>query len=230
MLESAAIEDNLTQKQALILASNSPRRRELLGLAEWPFEVRPADVDESVLADEDPKDYVLRVAAEKARVIGEQVSDGLVLAADTTVVLDGEILGKPHNAERAREMLSALRGREHWVYSGLSILNASTGETNSDLAASRVPMRNYSDEEMDNYIESGDPLDKAGAYGIQHREFRAVEGMQECFANVMGFPLCHLTRNLRKWGISLDVNMPAACQAHLDYDCPIFEEVLKWEH
>jgi septum formation protein len=230
MLESAAIEDNLTQKQALILASNSPRRRELLGLAEWPFEVRPADVDESVLVDEDPKDYVLRVAAEKARVIGEQVSDGLVLAADTTVVLDGEILGKPHHAERAREMLSALRGREHWVYSGLSILNARTGETNSDLAASRVPMRNYSDEEMDTYIDSGDPLDKAGAYGIQHREFRAVEGMQECFANVMGFPLCHLTRNLRKWGISLDVDMPAACQAHLDYECPIFEEVLKWEN
>lgn len=229
MLESPEIEDDLNQSQALILASNSPRRRELLSLAEWHFEVRPADVDESVLPGESPQDYVSRVAADKARVIGSQLDEGLVLAADTTVVLDGEILGKPHNPARARQMLTALRGREHIVYSGLALLNARTGESQHDLATSRVPMRDYSDAEMDAYIASGDPLDKAGAYGIQHKGFRAVDGMQECFANVVGFPLCHLTRNLRKWGLAFEVDLAVACQAHLDYECPIYEEVLQWQ-
>ncbi len=219
----------MNQGTPLILASSSPRRRELLSLAEWPFEVRAADVDERVLPGESPQAYVARVAADKARVVAEGLREGLVLAADTIVVLDGEIIGKPHTPEKAREMLSALRGREHMVYTGLTMLNARTGEMQDDLAASCVPMRNYSDEEMDAYIASGDPLDKAGAYGIQHKGFHAVEGMQECFANVVGFPLCHLTRNLRKWGFTFEVELHSACQAHLGYDCPIYEEVLEWK-
>ncbi len=219
----------MTNEKRLILASNSPRRKELLAFGDLPFEVRPADVDESVLPDEAPGNYVSRVAFAKAQLVAEALDAGWVLAADTTVVLDERILGKPHNAETARRMLRDLRGRSHDVFTGLTIMNAATGEQISDLAASRVPMRNYSDEEMEAYIASGDPLDKAGAYGIQHKGFHAVENMQQCFANVVGLPLCHLTRSLRKWNFAFDLDIPGACRAHFDYECPIFDEVLKWE-
>ena len=225
MAENEAMKNELS----LILASNSPRRKELLALGDWPFEIQAADVDESVLPNEAPRDYVARVAADKARTVAARLKAGWVLAADTTVVLDGAILGKPHNAETAREMLVDLRGREHDVFTGLAIINAANGEQMSDLARSRVPMRNYSDDEMEGYIASGDPLDKAGAYGIQHKGFHAVEGMAQCFANVVGLPLCHLTRTLRKWNFTFGVDIPGVCQAHLDYACPIFDEVLKWE-
>ncbi len=232
MLESADRDGEneiLNSNLPLILASNSPRRKELLALGEWPFEVRPADVDESVLPNEAPRDYVSRVAFDKAQVVASEINEGWVLAADTTVVLDGAILGKPHDADTARRMLKELRGHEHDVFTGLTIINAASGEQMSDLAASRVPMRNYSDAEMEAYIESGDPMDKAGAYAIQHKGFHPVEGMQQCFANVVGLPLCHLTRSLRKLMLNFEVDIPAACQAHLDYKCPIFDEVLAWE-
>lgn len=213
----------------LILASNSPRRKELLALGDWPFEIQAADVDESVWPNEAPQDYVARVAADKARTVAAGLKAGWVLAADTTVVLDGAILGKPHDAAHARRMLKNLRGREHEVFTGLTIINAENGDEISDLARSRVPMRNYSDAEMEAYIVSGDPLDKAGAYGIQHKGFHPVEGMAQCFANVVGLPLCHLARTLQKWNFKFGVNIPGVCQAHLDYACPIFEEVLEWE-
>jgi septum formation protein len=231
----ARISRNMAENKALnkdlrlILASNSPRRKELLGLGDWPFEIQAADVDESVLPNEAPRDYVARVAADKARVVAASFKAGWVLAADTSVVLDGAILGKPHNAETARRMLIDLRGREHDVFTALTIINAANGEKISDLARSRVPMRNYSDAEMDAYIASGDPLDKAGAYGIQHQGFHVVEGMAQCFANVVGLPLCHLARTMSKWNFDFGVDIPGVCQAHLDYACPIFEEVLQWE-
>jgi septum formation protein len=201
----------------------------MIALGALPFEVHPADVDERVLPDEAPRDYVARVALSKAQAVAKVLSAGLIIAADTTVVLDGRILGKPHEEDTARQMLRDLRGRTHDVFTGLTIMNAATGEQISDLAASKVPMRHYSDEEMETYIASADPLDKAGAYGIQHKGFSPVEGMQQCFANVVGLPLCHLTRSLRKWNFAFDAELSAACQAHFDYQCPIFDEVLTWE-
>ena len=215
--------------KALILASNSPRRKALLALGGRDFEVRPADVDESVQAGESPQAYVQRLAVEKAQKVAENLDSGLVLAADTTVADEGRILGKPEDAEAAREMLSSMRGKRHTVYTGLALLDAESGEVLGDLAISEVPMRDYGDEEMEAYIASGDPFDKAGAYAIQHEGFHPVENLKQCYANVVGLPLCHVQRNLDKLAQGFDVDIAAACQTHLGYECPVYAEVLNWE-
>ena len=216
-------------RKALILASNSPRRKALLALGGRDFEVRPADVDESVQAGETPQAYVQRLAVEKVQKVGKKLRAGLVLAADTTVADEGRIFGKPEDAEDAREMLSSMRGKRHMVYTGLALLDAKSGEVVGDLATSEVPMRAYSDEEMEAYIASGDPFDKAGAYAIQHEGFHPVVDIQQCYANVVGLPLCHAQRNLDKLAQAFDVDIAAACQTHLGYECPVYAEVLSWE-
>jgi MAF protein len=218
----------------IVLASNSPRRKELLALAGQPFEVMPADINEDVLPAEAPSDYVQRLARGKAHVIAarlaqEGMEPRLIVAADTTVVHEGEIIGKPVDAADAERILRALRGRSHVVYSGLCLLDSVSGREALELAVTPVPMRDYSDEEMKEYIASGDPLDKAGAYAIQNVEFHPVADFAGCFANVAGLPLCHLLRNWRKWGLQPEVDLPGACQAHLNYDCPVTESILSWE-
>lgn len=214
----------------LILASSSPRRKELLALTGLPFEVQAADINEDERPGEDPRAYVRRLAEEKAAKVAEAFvgQDVLVIAADTTVALDGRILAKPADAAEARQMLSDLRGRQHAVYSGFAVLHTASGALHSDVAATSVPMRAYSDAEMDAYIATGDPLDKAGAYAIQHAGFHPVEYLQGCRANVVGLPLCHLKRTMEQLHISLPEELPTACQAHLNYDCPVSEAILEW--
>ncbi|MEN8172814.1 MAG: Maf family protein [Chloroflexota bacterium] len=212
----------------LILASNSPRRRQLLSLFGWEFKVVPADVDESTREDEPPADYVRRLAAAKARAVGAQVgADGIIIAADTTVVDGAEILGKPVDAADAERMLNQLRGRSHQVLSALAVLRAADGRLLVDCCHTEVPMRDYDDAEMQNYIGSGDPMDKAGAYAIQHTGFHPVEKLSGCYANVVGLPLCHLTRTLGALGIRSDEQIPAVCQSTLNYSCPAFESILR---
>lgn len=215
----------------IVLASTSPRRKELLSLFGLPFEVMPADINEDVLPGEAPTDYVVRLAQGKAQAVADRLKDAaLVIAADTTVVYQGEIIGKPVDAADAERILRALRGRTHQVYSGLCILDTATGRQATDLALSQVPMRNYSDSEMSAYIASGQPLDKAGAYGIQNSSFHPVEAFAGCFANVAGLPLCHLLRNWQHWQLPVAMDLPAACQQHLNYDCPVSHSILQWEH
>lgn len=211
-----------------MLASNSPRRRQLLALGGWEFSVQPADVDETPLPGETPREYVLRLAESKARAVSlhSPPSDTLILAADTTVADGPDLLGKPADAAEAEAMLRRLRGRTHIVFTALALLRLSDGALLSDCCATPVPMRAYTHEEMKAYIASGDPMDKAGAYAIQHPGFRPVESLSGCFANVMGLPLCHLVRALRRWQIHPAVDLPQACQAALNYDCPVFEQVL----
>jgi septum formation protein len=214
----------------LILASNSPRRRELLGLTGLAFQVLPADVDETPLPGEAAADYVQRLAASKAQVVSAQSApEMLVLAADTTVVdatmVGNQILGKPVDDEDAGRMLRQLRGRNHQVYTAIALVR--NNELLVDCCGTEVPMRAYSDTEIQAYIESGDPLDKAGAYAIQHRGFQPVENLQGCYANVVGLPLCHLLRALKKYDIEITTDLPQACQAMFGYDCPIFEAVLQ---
>jgi MAF protein len=148
-----------------------------------------------------------------------------VIAADTTVVDGNQILGKPVDNEDAGRMLRQLRGRTHQVYTAIAVLQ--NGNLLVECCGTDVPMRDYDDAEMRAYIESGDPLDKAGAYAIQHAGFNPVEYLQGCYANVVGLPLCHLVRTLRKFNIHLAANVPAGCQAALGYECPIFEVVLQ---
>lgn len=209
----------------LILASNSPRRKELLSLLEWPFTVLPADINESRRAGEAPAHYVRRLACEKAQTIAAR-ENGLVLAADTIVVDGDELLGKPADATEARRMLAQLRGRVHQVLTGIALIDTETGQTFEDVCQTDVPMRRYSDAEITAYIATGDPLDKAGAYAIQHAGFHPVAGLEGCFASVMGLPLCHLWVGLRQFGRMPPEDLPERCQHWLDYDCPIFEMIL----
>lgn len=211
-----------------LLASNSPRRRQLLSLTGWTFTVQPAHIDETPLPAEAPAVYVLRLAEGKARAAAAAAQPGtLVFGADTTVADGLTILGKPADAREAEEMLRLLRDREHDVFTAIALCRAGSDEVFTDLCATRVPMRNYSDEEIDQYVRSGDPLDKAGAYGIQHAGFHPVERFQGCFASVMGLPLCHLLRTARKLGLQPQTNIPQACQDYLSYDCPISRAVLE---
>ncbi len=215
---------------ALLLASASPRRRELLALGGWTFTVRPTDAPEVPLSNETPADFVQRLSAVKARLTAAGLGAGaIVIGADTVVALDGRIIGKPADAQVAVETLRALRNREHEVYTGLTILDTRTGAAHTQLARSRVPMRNYTDAEIEAYVATGDPLDKAGAYAIQYQAFAPVarEAFQDCFANVMGLPLCHVLRALRRLGLEAALDLPAACQEFIQYECPVSEAILK---
>ena len=214
----------------LVLASNSPRRKELLRLGEWDFRVLPADVDETPLADEPADRYVLRLAEAKARAVAGLVgASEWIVAADTTVA-DGEhILGKPQDSAEAMSMLVSLRGREHQVYTAVTVLDPHTNRMRSELAVTDVPMRAYTTQEIRDYIATGDPFDKAGSYAIQHPEFRPVEALAGCYANVVGLPLCHLARALQALGQTSPASLAARCQTHLQYDCTVFSQVQKGE-
>lgn len=214
----------------LWLASNSPRRKQLLALGGWSFTVQPADVDESPLPGENPEMYVTRLAIDKARTAARRAERGvIVVAADTTVSYEDEILGKPADARQAENMLRRLRGGVHQVYTALALLRQEDGALITDCCATDVPMREYSDAEMGEYIASGDPLDKAGAYAIQHADFNPVERLQGCYANVMGLPLCHLARSLMKLDVQPQTNLPGACQASIQYTCPVYTRILAGE-
>jgi len=215
----------VNEKNSLILASNSPRRRHLLALANWNFVVSVADVDEGQYENESPADYVLRLAETKARAIKADM-DQIILAADTTVVDGSEIRGKPKDNAEAVKMLTQLRGRTHQVYTGVALLRVSDGFLLTDLCVTDVPMRAYSDEEIRSYVATGDPLDKAGAYAIQHPEFSPVASMNGCYASVMGLPMCHVVRMMRKMEVEPNADVPMNCQKFLEYDCPVFESIL----
>ena len=211
--------------RTLILASNSPRRSELLRLLGLPFEVFPADIAEVQAPGEPPVDYVLRLARHKAAASAEG-QPGLVIAADTTLVDGDQLLEKPADPADARRMLQQLRGRVHQVFTGIAILDTLAGRSYEVACCTYVPMRNYSDAEIDAYIATGDPLDKAGAYGIQHAGFHPVEGLGGCFASVMGLPLCHLLIGLRTFTLDIPGGLPDRCQAYLNYDCPAYQAIL----
>ena len=218
----------MNEKNILILASNSPRRRQLLALGGWKFGVSVADVNEDQLPAESPGDYVLRLARTKAHRSAENADrESVVIAADTTVVDGNEILGKPVDESDAVRMLKRLRGHTHQVYTGLALLRVSDGQILTDLSVTDVPMRDYSDGEIDVYVQTGDPLDKAGAYAIQHPNFHPVENLTGCFASVMGLPLCRLTHLLGQFEIYPTVDVGLRCQAELKYNCPISSAILR---
>ena len=209
----------------LLLVSQSPRRRELLALLGLPFEVTVVHVAEIPQAGEPPDDLVVRLSRAKASATPARPGT-LAIACDTVVALDGELLGKPRDADDAITALRHLRGRSHTVYSAITLLEGATGRTLTDVVETRVMMRAYTDAEIAAYVASGDPLDKAGAYAIQHAEFHPVAELRGCYANVMGLPLCHLTRSLRAWGIEPVGDVPAACQAHTGCHCMLYAAIL----
>jgi nucleoside triphosphate pyrophosphatase len=211
----------------VLLASNSARRRQLIKLTGWDVSVTSADIDECRKHDEPAREYVLRLAREKAGAITPRDPMMLILTADTIVVDRETIYGKPVSAANAREILWALRGHTHQVMTAIALVNPKDQTHRTDLCTSIVPMRAYSSAEIDEYIRSGDPMDKAGAYGIQNEQFHPVVDFSGCFASVMGMPLCHLTRTAARIGLTVDDEVPLRCQAALNYTCAIYKAVLQ---
>ncbi len=187
-------------EQTIVLASGSPRRRELLAQIGLRFTVKPANVDERRNPGEAPEGYALRLAENKARAAA-QGTRGVVIAADTVVAIDGEILGKPVDAQDADRMLSLLSGREHAVVSGLAVLDVETDRLITRAARTRVWFKTLTSEHRASYIATGEPLDKAGAYGIQERGALLVERIEGCYFNVVGLPLSLLGDMLMDLGI-----------------------------
>jgi MAF protein len=188
-----------------ILASSSPRRRELLGTLGIPYTILKPDIDESQHASEAPLDYVQRLSREKAVGVARRLSNpSTILAADTVVILSadtmgidgqGVILGKPIDAADARNMLQRLRGRTHQVCTAITLLMLSDGDVQTittQVTCTNVLMRDYTDAEIDAYIATGDPFDKAGSYAIQHPVFKPVAQLEGCYTNVVGLPMCTL--------------------------------------
>lgn len=214
----------------LLLASGSPRRGELMELTGWDVEICPVPIDEVVQVDERAEAVAIRLARAKARAAAVECPAGeLILAADT-VVADGEaIFGKPVDASDAERMLLMLRDREHKVITALVLLQPATGDEVVEICKTDVPLRAYDGEALQAYISGGSPLDKAGAYGIQDREFNPVElrQLKGCFANVMGLPLCHLQRALERLGYEIEGNLPSRCIAFTEYDCKVYQEILR---
>jgi septum formation protein len=183
----------------VILASASPRRRELLALVGIPHEVRPADIDESVLPGEAPAPHAERLARAKAHALAVGHPDIVVIAADTIVVVDGDILGKPRDAAHAAEMLRRLSGREHTVFTAIAV--AREARTESAVESVRVTFRPLRDAEIAAYIATSEPMDKAGAYGIQGYGATIVERVDGDYFSVMGLGLRRLVELLERVGV-----------------------------
>lgn len=193
----------MTRKSKLILASSSPRRAEILRNAGFAFEVVSAHIDETRRPNERPADYVRRLAEEKARTVARQVANGaasdstFIVGADTVVVIDTEILGKPSSTANAREMLRRLSGKTHEVYTGLAVLQGNGSAIRTAVETTRVTFAAISETEIEDYIATGEPFDKAGAYAIQGQGGKFMPHIEGCYFNVMGLPLAHLYAILR---------------------------------
>jgi MAF protein len=181
---------------------------------------RPHGDEGSPRPDETPGEYVSRLALEKARSVAQRQPQAVVLGADTTVVIDGEVLEKPADAAEATRMLKALRGRPHTVVTGVAVVDGRTGRWLSATRSTEVLMRRYSDEEIAAYVASGEPMDKAGAYAVQDERFHPAEDVAGCYLNVVGFPLCEVVRLLDRLGATVRLRQgwqpPEECR-----DCPL---------
>jgi septum formation protein len=187
----------------LILASSSPRRAEILRNAGIPFEIIATQVDESLLPGESARTMVARLAEAKARAavqLGADLSDWILLGADTTVELDGEILGKPGDSANAREMLAKLSGRTHHVVTGVFLLRLPGNATRAAVETTAVTFAPLSEKEIDDYVASGEPMGKAGAYAIQGLGGRFIPEIEGCYFNVVGLPLSRFYTLVKKAG------------------------------
>ena len=186
----------------IVLASKSPRRAELMQQIDLPFTVCPADVDESVSPELSPAKAVAEISRRKALAVRQMRDAGeIIVACDTVVALDDRMFGKPHTAEEAETMLRVLSGRTHAVYSGLTVCSGTV--VTSAVERTDVTFRTLSTTEISAYVKSGEPMDKAGAYGIQGLGAVLVERIAGDYFNVVGLPLCRLTQMLSSLGIQV---------------------------
>ena len=187
-------------RKRIVLASASPRRSELLESAGIVFSVAPADIPEEPLPGESPAAHVLRLATEKALAVAGSVEGELFIGADTVVVCDDEIMGKPADAVDARRMLTTLSGRAHEVMTGFAVHDRTDNSTHAEVVRTKVIFKPLTLEEIDAYIATGCPFDKAGAYAIQGGAAAMVRGIEGSYTNVVGLPLCEVVELLRMLG------------------------------
>jgi septum formation protein len=184
----------------LILASKSPRRYELLKQVGLDFEVVPSRVIEDFVGAETPQDHVIRLAEAKAQDVAYRYPDRWVMAADTIVYIDGSILGKPKNREEAKGMLDRLNGQEHWVMTGFSVCHLEKGKSDKEAVQTSVKVKALTSAEMEWYVRTGEPFDKAGGYAIQGVGSFMIESIRGSYTNVVGLPLCELLQMLNRLG------------------------------
>ena len=191
----------------IVLASQSPRRRQLLGQMGLEFTTQSPEIDESAFHGRDARDLVETLSREKARwVARQQTPDTLVIGADTVVVLDGAILGKPRDGAEAEAMLAALSGRDHQVFTGVTLCQGDRILTQAE--ETQVTFRPLTGQEIRQYVSTGEPMDKAGAYGIQGLGALLVEGIEGDYCNVVGLPVCRLGRMLLEFGVDPLAGVP----------------------
>jgi len=192
-------------KKKLVLASGSPRRQHLLRQIGLPFEVRESGIDEGNASAGDPVQHVSELSERKAQTVGEFFENAIIIGADTIVRIDGEILGKPADRGDAARMLRLLSGRTHEVYTGVSIVDRPSGRRVTAVEVTKVTFRPLEEDEIRDYVSTGSPMDKAGAYGIQDDMGAVfVERIDGCFYNVVGLPLSRLYVALREFQKQLD--------------------------
>ena len=199
-LTRSDIRSALVHLPKLLLASSSPRRAEILRISGWSFQTLSVTVDESLRSGETAVNYVMRLALEKAKAAAADCSASLMVGADTTVVIDEKILGKPRDSADARLMLQTLQGRWHVVLTGIALLSAESAKPKVAHESTEVKFAAMNEDEIRWYVETGEPMDKAGAYAIQGQGARFIEGIKGDYFNVMGLPLrllYELVRDLR---------------------------------
>jgi len=184
----------------MILASKSPRRYELLKQMGLDFDVIPSGVKEDFVQGETPEDHVIRLAEAKALEVGSRYPDCWVIAADTIVYINGSILGKPKSREEALEMLRRLSGQEHWVLTGFSVRHLAKGIRGQEAVQTAVKVKTLNPVEIEWYIQTGEPFDKAGGYAIQGVGSFMIESIRGSYTNVVGLPLCELIQMLKRLG------------------------------
>ncbi|ADG83385.1 Maf family protein [Thermincola potens] len=187
----------------IILASASPRRRELLDAVGLPYKVQVSAIDEKIPAAMTPADTAMNLALQKAQNVAGKFASGIVIGADTIVVLNGHVLGKPKDKTDAVNMLQALRGTTHQVITGLAVIDAEDGKTVQAFEETEVCFKNISDDDINAYVATGEPMDKAGAYGIQGLGGLFVAGIRGCYFNVVGLPIPLLAEILKGFGVDI---------------------------
>jgi len=192
---------HVKDENAIVLASESTRRVDMLRTLGISFSIIPPDIDERKKKDETIREYVLRIASEKARKVGTHFPDKWVIGADTIVVHRGRVLGKPKTEANAMEMLKALRGKWHKVYTAYCILNTSKNVSFQDVVETKVFIKDLTDEEIRRYINTSEPFDKAGSYAVQGKGGFMVKEIKGSYSNVVGLPICEIAEVLLSQGI-----------------------------
>ena len=190
-------------KQKIILATTSPRRLVLAQTMGLDFEAVPSTYEEDMTKEMNPKEMVMMFAYGKASDVAKKFNEGIVIGVDTIVVFNGKNLGKPKTKEEAFEMLKSYSGKKQYVYSGVCLIDCKTGKTIRDWEVTEVYFDKLEDEEIKKYVETGEPMDKAGGYGMQDLASVFIKKINGCYFNVMGFPIYNIYKNLKKMGVNI---------------------------